>query len=88
VAKATELSQDLEDPFQGPKLGDGGSTHGSSGQKATGSFGADARLKCADFGWTSVWSSLISSKTHGGRVPEAYLKAHPEESDEIHVIIG
>jgi hypothetical protein len=88
VAKVTELPQDLEDPFQGPKLGVGGSVHGSPGQKAPGSVGADAGLTCADFGWTSVWTNLISSKTHGGRVPEAYLKAHPEESDEIHAIIG
>jgi hypothetical protein len=88
VAKVAELPQDLEDPFPGPKLGDGGSIHDSPSQKASGSVGVDAGLTCTNFGWTSVWKTLISSKTHGGRVPEAYLKAHLEESDEIHVIIG
>jgi hypothetical protein len=41
-----------------------------------------------DFSWNTVWNTFTSSKAHGVRVPEAYLKAHPEESDEIHVIVG
>jgi hypothetical protein len=88
LAKVVELPEDLEDPFQGSKLGAGGSLHDTPHQKTPGPLGADAGLICNEFSWSTVWSSFISSKTHGGRVSEAYLKAHPEESDDFHVIVG
>jgi hypothetical protein len=36
----------------------------------------------------TTWKSFSSSKSHGGRATEAYLKSHLEEADEIHVIMG
>jgi hypothetical protein len=43
-------------------------------------------LTCTSFGWSTTWKSFSSAKSHGGRTIEAYLKSHPEEADEIHVI--
>jgi hypothetical protein len=48
----------------------------------------DDALTCTSFGWSTTWSSFSSAKSHGGRATEAYLRAHPEEADEIHVIMG
>jgi hypothetical protein len=80
--------EELEDPFQGSNLGTGGSFHNASDQKTSGSSCTDAGLTCTSFGWSTIWKSFTSSKPHGGRATEAYLKTHPEESDEIHVIMG
>jgi hypothetical protein len=51
---SVELSSDLEDPFQRSELGDGGSLHDSSDQKAPVPLDADAGLKCMDSSWTTV----------------------------------
>jgi hypothetical protein len=88
LAATAGVSEDLEDPFQGSKLGAGGSFHDTPDQKTPDSSGADARLTCTAFGWSTVWKSFSSSKPHGGRASEANLKAHLEESDELHVIVG
>jgi hypothetical protein len=45
-------------------------------------------MTCTSFGWSTTWKSISSSNLRGGRATEAYLKAHPEEADEIHVIMG
>jgi hypothetical protein len=45
-------------------------------------------LTCTSFGWSTTWKAFSSSKSHGGLTTEAYLKSHPEEADEIHVIMG
>jgi hypothetical protein len=78
----------LEDPFHVSNLRDGGSLHGPSDQKAPVPLDVNAGLKCSGFGWTSIWKTFATSKAYGGKVTEAYLKAHPGESDEIHVVIG
>jgi hypothetical protein len=88
LATAPEVSEGLKDPFQGSDLGAAGSFYKASDHKTPGSSGTDAGLTCTSFGWSTVWKSFSSSKPHGGRATEAYLKSHPEESDEIHVIMG
>jgi hypothetical protein len=88
VATAAEILEGLEDPFQGSDLGAGGSFHKASDHKTPDSSGTDAGLTCTSFGWSTTWKSFSSSKSHGGRTTEPYLKSHPEEADEIHVIMG
>jgi hypothetical protein len=85
---ATEIVEGLESSFQGPELGTGGSFHPTPDQKTLDSASTDAALTCTSFGWSTTWKSFSSSKSHGGHTTEAYLKSHPEEADEIHVIMG
>jgi hypothetical protein len=88
VATAAEILEGVENPFQGPELGTGGSFHKTPDHKTPDSAGTDAALTCTSFGWSTTWKSFSSSKSHGGRATKAYLKSHPEEADEIHVIMG
>jgi hypothetical protein len=88
LAKAPEVLEGMEGSLQGPELGSGGSFHPTPDCKTQGSDGAVAALTCTSFGWTTTWKSFSSPTPLGGRATEAYLKSHPEESDEIHVIVG
>jgi hypothetical protein len=88
VATAAEILEGLENSFQGPELGTSGSFHKAPDHKTPDSTGTDAALTCTSFGWSTTWKSFSSSKSHGGHAIEAYLKSHPEEADEIHVILG
>jgi hypothetical protein len=88
LAKASEVLKGMEGSFQGPKLGSGGSFHPTPDCKTPGAADFDATLTCTSFGWTTSWKSFSSSNPNGGRATEAYLKSHPEEADEIHVIVG
>jgi hypothetical protein len=89
LATTAGVFEELEDPFQGSNLGTGGSFHNASDQKTPDCSGTDAGLTCTSFGWSTVWKFFTSSKPHGGRgATEAYMKTHPEESDEIHMIMG
>jgi hypothetical protein len=88
LAKASEVIKGMEGSFQGPELGSGGSIHPTPDCKTPGSAGSDTALTCTSFGWTTTWKSFSSSNPLGGRATEAYLKSHPEEADEIHVIVG
>jgi hypothetical protein len=45
-------------------------------------------LTCTSFGWTTTWKSFSAPTPLGGRATEVYLKSHPEEADDIHVIVG
>jgi hypothetical protein len=88
LAKASEVLEGMGGSFQGPELGSGGSIHPTPDRKTPGSAGSDAALTCTSFGWTTTWKSFSSSNPLGGRATKAYLKSHPEEADEIHVIMG
>jgi hypothetical protein len=50
LAMAAEVSEGLEDPFQGSDLGAGGSFHKASDHKTSVSSGTDVGLICTSFG--------------------------------------
>jgi hypothetical protein len=72
--------------FQNPGLGSGGKIQVRSGEETEDGAIADAGLKCSSFDWISTWKSSTTS-LHQGRASEAYLSKHPEEADNIHVVI-
>jgi D-serine deaminase-like pyridoxal phosphate-dependent protein len=76
----------LADSFQKPGVGSGGKIQSCPGEKTKDVAVADAGLKCMSFDWISTWKSSTTS-LHQGRASEAYLLKHPEESDNIHVVI-
>ena len=71
-------------------------THGGGENKGTAIHGGDPReaysftagppLRCIDFGWIATWASTASSP-YGGRATANYLKDHPEESNNVHVVM-
>jgi hypothetical protein len=80
------IPKDLADPFQKPRVGSGGKVQSCPGEKTEDVVVVDAGLKCTSFDWISTWKSSTTS-LHQGHASEAYLLKHPEESDNIHVVI-
>ena len=66
----------------------GGSVRAPAVKQAQGAAADHAGLTCNSFGWVSSWIAVGAKHKHGGRATMAYLAAHPEEADNIHVIMG
>jgi hypothetical protein len=86
VGFAPIIPKDLAYSFQIPGVGSGGKFQKRPGEKTEDDAVADAGLKCTSFDWISTWKSSTTS-LHQRRASEAYLLKHPEESDNIHVVI-
>jgi D-serine deaminase-like pyridoxal phosphate-dependent protein len=67
-------------------VGHGGKIQSCPGEKTADVAVVDAGLKCTSFDWISTWKSSATS-LHQERASEAYLLKHPEESEDIHVVI-
>ena len=88
MASDSASSKELESSFQAPGMDAGGQVCDAAHKQASVTLGDHAGLACKAFGWTSSWATERSSAKHGGRATLAYLAAHPEEADNIHVIIN
>jgi hypothetical protein len=80
------IPKELANSFQIPGVGSGGKIQKRPGEKSEDDAVVDAGLKCTSFDWISTWKSSMTS-LHQGRASKAYLLKHPEESDNIHVVI-
>jgi hypothetical protein len=76
----------LADLFRKPGVASGGKFQSCLGEKIEDVAVTDAGLKCTSFDWISTWKSSMTS-LHQGRASEAYLLKHPEEPDNIRVVI-
>jgi hypothetical protein len=82
------ISEELKGSLQRPALAPGGWFLTAPLKQVQHPTHADAGLICMPFGWTSSWKTTGIGSSHGGRATVAYLNEHPEEADEIHVVMG